>query len=319
MTSFGLVLPIQARGTTLGELIRELEDEVLAAEAAGFSAVYLPEFHQAHGGALVSPLLVLARLSARTTTIKLGTLVAPAPLYDPVRLAEDALMLWHATDGRVILGLGSGHVDFELFGRDRGRRQALFDECLDVLDACFAGEPVSVHGRRGQVTAGPASIPVWIGAHGRRGIARAAARADGWVSDPQRGIETVASLASMYRSRGGTGTVALFRDGWIGDVAGWAPHALKVHRLYFNVGTYLREFEPWVDEIRSREDFTFERVAPGRFMCGSSGSELRETVAEWVALTGAGHIAIRMRQPTGPGHAETMAAISRFGAEVIAS
>ena len=57
------------------------------AESAGFEAVYLPEFHQARGGALVSPLLVLAWLGARTSTIKLGPLVAAAPLHDPVRLS----------------------------------------------------------------------------------------------------------------------------------------------------------------------------------------------------------------------------------------
>ena len=91
---------------------------------------------------------------------------------------------------------------------------------------------------------------------------------------------------------------------------------MKVHRLYFNVGTYLREFEPWVDEVRGREDFTLERVAPGRFLYGS-GDDIRATAAEWVALTGAQHIAVRLRQPTGPSHAETLEAIARFGAEVI--
>jgi alkanesulfonate monooxygenase SsuD/methylene tetrahydromethanopterin reductase-like flavin-dependent oxidoreductase (luciferase family) len=314
--TFGLVLPIQARGVSLGALIGELEEEVVAAEAAGFEAVYLPEFHQAHGGALVSPLLLLGWLGARTSTIRLGTLVAAAPLYDPVRLAEDALMLDHATDGRLILGLGSAHVDFELFGRDRARRQDLFDETLDVLDAAFSGEPFALHGRRGQVTAGGRRPTLWIGAHGPRGLRRAARRADGWVCDPQRDIDAAARLAAHYRAAAERPFVTLFREAWIGDVDEWAPHAMKVHRLYFNVGTYLREFEPWVDEIRSREDFTFERVAPDRFLVGD-GDRIRATVADWVARTGAGHIAIRLRQPTGPSHEATMRAIERFGREVI--
>ena len=44
----------------------------------------------------------------------------------------------------------------------------------------------------------------------------------------------------------------------------WLPHALAVHRLYFNVGVYLAEFEPWVSQVRSRADFTPDLVAPGR-------------------------------------------------------
>ncbi len=110
--------------------------------------------------------------------------------------------------------------------------------------------------------------------------------------------------------------MALFREAWIGDVEAWAPHAMKVHRLYYNVGTYLREFEPWIDEVHSREDFTFERVAPDRFLIGD-GARIRATVADWVQRTGAGHIAIRLRHPTGPSHEETLGAIERFGREVI--
>ncbi len=335
MAGFGLVLPIQARDVPLEGLLEELAEEVLAAERAGFEAVFLPEFHQAHGGALVSPLLVLAWLGARTTRIRLGTLVMAAPLHDPVRLAEDALMLDHATRGRVIVGLGSAHMppDFALFGRPREHRQDLFDELLDVIDACWNNAPFEYEGRffqrRGHVTPAPftdSRPPIWIGAHGPRGLRRAGERADAWVLDPERDIDTGVRLADQYReaarAAGRTPKVALFREAWIGESreeceAVWAPHAMKVHRLYFNVGVYLRQFEPWVDEVRSREDFTLERLAPGRFLYGSP-AEVRDTARDWLARTGADHIAVRMRHPTGPSHQDTLAAIERFGAEVIA-
>ena len=294
--------------------------------------MFLPEFHQARGGALVSPLLVLAWLGARTTRIRLGTLVMAGPLHDPVRLAEDALMLDRATRGRVIVGLGSAHVppDFALFGRPREHRQALFDELLDVLDACWSNQPFEYEGRffqrRGHVTPAPYSTPrppVWIGAHGPRGLRRAAERADAWVCDPERDIDTVVRLADQYRSMARDPKVVLFREAWIGESREeceqvWAPHAMKVHRLYFNLGVYLREFEPWVDDIRSREDFTLERLAPGRFLYGSP-EEVRDTARDWFARTGAEMIAVRMRHPTGPSHAEMLTAIERFGAEVIAT
>jgi alkanesulfonate monooxygenase SsuD/methylene tetrahydromethanopterin reductase-like flavin-dependent oxidoreductase (luciferase family) len=147
------------------------------------------------------------------------------------------------------------------------------------------------------------------------------------VCDPQRDIDTVARLAETYRGEaraaGRPASVVLFREAWVASSRAeaeevWAPHALKVHRLYFNVGTYLPEFEPWVADVRSREDFTLDLVAPGRFAYGS-GPEVRDELAAWVATTGADVVCVRMRHPTGPTHAETMAAIERFGTEIIAA
>ncbi len=282
----------------------------------------------------MSPLLVLAWLGARTTRIRLGTLVLAAPLHDPVRLAEDVLMLDHATRGRVVLGLGTAHMppDFELFGRPRDQRWQTTDELLDVLQACWSGAPFVYDGdvfkRRGHVTPAPYTTPhppVWIGAHGPRGLERAARRADAWVCDPERHIEVVSGLADRYRAAatraGRPARVALFREAWIGDSAAeceanWAPHAMRVHRLYFNVGVYTREFEPWVDEIHTREDFTLERLAPGRFLYGD-GAQVRATATDWLSRTGAEYLAVRMRHPTGPSHTDTLIAIERFGREVI--
>ena len=42
-------------------------------------------------------------------------------------------------------------------------------------------------------------------------------------------------------------------------------------------------------------------------------------VAEWEAVTGVEYLALRFRHPGGPGHAETLEALRRFGAEVIAA
>jgi alkanesulfonate monooxygenase SsuD/methylene tetrahydromethanopterin reductase-like flavin-dependent oxidoreductase (luciferase family) len=334
MTRFGLILPIQKQGGELGTLMSELRAEVAAADAAGFDAFFLPEFHQARGGAIVSPLLVAAYLVASTRRIRAGTLVLAGPLHDPVRLAEDVLMLDHATGGRVILGVGPGHLpnDFELFDRPHAERSDNLDELLDLLERCWSGEPFEHRGRfyerRGQVTPAPRTSPrpqIWIGAHTRRGLARAARRADAWVCDPQRDIPTVARLADVYRqaaaSSGRPARVVLFREGWVAGSREeaeevWAPHALAVHRLYYNVGAYRRHFEPWVDEVRDRAAFTLDRLAPGRFLFGDAKS-VREEARAWLEATGADTIAVRLRFPGGPSHEETLVAIRRFGEEVI--
>ncbi len=331
---FGLVLPIRAAGTPIGSLWDEVVAEAVAAEAAGFDAVFLPDFHQARGGSLTSPLLLGAALLQATSTLRFGTSVLAAPLYHPARLAEDAAMLHQTSGGRFILGVGPGHVPghFDLFGvPHRGRGEAL-EQALAALRRALAGENVALdgpaHRGAGPVLAGAPPLdgpPVWIGAHGPRGVARAGRLGDAWLSDPQRDVGTIGQLAEGYRAAaaaaGRVPAVALFRDGWIDDSERacrerWGPHALAVHRLYYNLGTYHRELEPWVDEVWDRADFTFDRLAPGRFLVGD-GPTVRATVADWHERTGAGYIAVRLRQPGGPGHRETLQAIARFGAEVV--
>lgn len=334
---FGLVLPIASAGGDIPTLLREIAAEARAAERAGFDAVLLPEFHQARGpGAVVSPLLVLAHLAACTSTIRLGTAVLAGPLHHPVRLAEDAIMLDHLSGGRLVLGLGIGHqeVDFAAYGAPHADRARVLDEVIDVLGHCFSGEPFRHEGQHFRlesvgITPRPFSDPrpeLWIGAHSPSGLDRAARWADRWIADPQRDIATIASLADHYRARcearGTTARIAIFREAWIGasraEVARvWAPSALAVHRLYWHVGAYRRHLEPWIAGLRSREDFTLDRVAPGRFLMGS-GEEMREELAEWARLTGADYLALRFRQPGGPPHEAVLDALARFGEEVIA-
>jgi alkanesulfonate monooxygenase SsuD/methylene tetrahydromethanopterin reductase-like flavin-dependent oxidoreductase (luciferase family) len=217
---------------------------------------------------------------------------------------------------------------------ERGTRFDRIRDLLDVADAAWSGEPFDVsgqHGRwRGHVTPTPFGNKrpeLVMGAHGARGLELAGQRADLWLSDPQRHVDVVARLAGRVRSAaeaaGRRVGIGMFRDGWIGDSREacekvWLPHALAVHRLYFNVGVYLAEFEPWVGRVRSRADFTAGLVAPGRLLYGD-GADLRAEIADWRDRTGMEYLALRMRQPGGPGHEATLTALARFGEEVIGS
>ena len=331
---FGLILPIQDVEQPLDVLLDQLRAEVRAADEAGFDAFFLPEFHQTRAGGVVSPLLTGAALAEGTRRIRVGQAVVPGPLHHPVRLAEDAVMLSWLTRGRAMLGVGVGHLppDFELYDVDRASRFDRLRDLLDVVDAAWAGEPFDVAGRhgrwRGHVTPPPyggVRPELVMGAHGPRGLRLAGERADLWLSDPQRHVEVVARMAGRVREHaagaGRSVRVGMFRDGWIGESRAeceehWLPHAMAVHRLYFNVGVYLPEYEPWVHTIRTRADFSPDVVAPGRLLYGN-GADLRAEISDWHGRTGADYLAMRMRQPGGPGHDATLAAIARFGEEVI--
>jgi alkanesulfonate monooxygenase SsuD/methylene tetrahydromethanopterin reductase-like flavin-dependent oxidoreductase (luciferase family) len=329
-----MILPIQSLAADLSQLWDEVREEVAAAEDAGFDAVFLPEFHQSRGGALISPMLLGAGLLQGTSRIKFGSAVLATPLHHPVRLAEDVIMPDWITRGRVILGLGVGHQvpDFQAFGVRRPARARLTEQTIEIVDKCFSGEPFTYLGDDFDISAQvtPRSYtqprpPIWLGAHSDAGLDRAGRLADRWICDPERSVDVVASLAAKYRAAaqraGRASSVALFREGWVGDSRAdcerrWAPHALAVHRLYFNVGVYDRRFEPWVDDVHSRADFTLDKLAPGRFVYGSP-DDVVATLREWGEVTGADYVALRMRQPGGPSHAETLEAIRRFGSQVI--
>jgi alkanesulfonate monooxygenase SsuD/methylene tetrahydromethanopterin reductase-like flavin-dependent oxidoreductase (luciferase family) len=333
---YGVVLPIQGIGQSLDDFLGELLTESQVAEEAGFDAVFLPEFHQARNGAVVSPTVVGAAILQATSTLRFGTAVLAAPLHHPLRIAEDALMLDWLSSGRFILGLGAGHqiADFLAYGVEHGTRTQQFEEILHILGLCFLGEPFSHDGDffqiAAQITPRPYSEPrppIWLGGHGSAGIDRAARFGDLWLADPQRHVEVVAGLAENYRKRcqvhGTSAAVGMFREAWITNgnesaTAEWAESVVAVHRLYYNVGAYHPQFEPWAADSLPRSEVNFDLLSPGRFLVGD-GEHLRHTVNQWRDLTGVQYLALRFRHPKGPSHEATCEALCRFGEEVIST
>lgn len=117
-------------------------EQITHAESLGFDSVWVAQhhFHEAEGG-LPSPLVFLASVAARTTSIRLGTGIITLPLEDPVRMAEDAVVLDLISNGRVELGLGSGGTptSFAAFGQESSERSAVFNDKLAALLGALEG------------------------------------------------------------------------------------------------------------------------------------------------------------------------------------
>ncbi|HEU4841906.1 MAG TPA: LLM class flavin-dependent oxidoreductase [Ilumatobacteraceae bacterium] len=99
---------------------RRFEDaaaQAVAAERLGFESVWPVEQHFDREASMLSaPLVFLAGVAARTSTIRLGTAILIAPLHHPLRLAGELATLDVLSGGRVECGLGRG-IDPTHFAR----------------------------------------------------------------------------------------------------------------------------------------------------------------------------------------------------------
>ena len=86
------------------------------AEPLGFESIWSVEHHFSDYTMCPDVLQFLTYMAGRTTTVKLGSMVLVLPWHDPVRAAEQIILLDHMSNGRLILGLGRGT------GQDRVRR-----------------------------------------------------------------------------------------------------------------------------------------------------------------------------------------------------
>ena len=131
----------------------------------------------------------LAGLAARTTTLRLGTLVSPATFRAPGLLANAAATADHVSGGRIELGLGAGWMEREhrAYGfpfPETSERLARFAEQLEIVHRLWSDERVDFHGAHYTLENAPAQPkpvqqphpPILVGGSGTRGTAEPAAR-----------------------------------------------------------------------------------------------------------------------------------------------
>src|SRR5919109_813469 len=127
------------------------------AETRGAITAAVSEHHTMSDGYLPSPLVLATAIAARTSTLPIMTAALILPLYDPIRLAEDMVVLDIISGGRVsyVMAVGYRPEEYEHHGADFRRRGRLVDDQLALLLRAKTGEPFTHAGRRIHVTPSP--------------------------------------------------------------------------------------------------------------------------------------------------------------------
>jgi alkanesulfonate monooxygenase SsuD/methylene tetrahydromethanopterin reductase-like flavin-dependent oxidoreductase (luciferase family) len=127
------------------------------AESRGCLSAVLCEHHGSDDGYLPTPLVLATAMAARTSTLPITVAVVILPLYDPVRLAEEMVVLDLISQGRVmfVAAIGYRPTEYEMFGVDFHRRGELAEDAISLLLKAKSGEPFERDGRRIQVTPAP--------------------------------------------------------------------------------------------------------------------------------------------------------------------
>ncbi len=146
------------------------------------------------GATWYEPAATLAFVAGATERIRLLTHVLVLPYHSPFDIAKQYATLDRLSGGRVILGVGAGHLrpEFRALRADYERRGDVLDEYIRVIDALWTQEEASFQGERFHFEGlhlAPRPVqsalggrpPIWVGGNSRRAARRAAELGDGWV------------------------------------------------------------------------------------------------------------------------------------------
>ena len=147
----------------LATALEKAQSMAVLMDRHGYNAFWMAEHHfQREGTECIPNVLMMAlHLTHVTNNLKIGCGFNIAPMWHPLRLAEDYAMADILSNGRVIFGLGRGYHtrEVETFGApllDQAANRELYEEQTDIIFKAFNSEVVQPQGQALHVAAGGA-------------------------------------------------------------------------------------------------------------------------------------------------------------------
>lgn len=246
------------------------------ADKVGLDSVWTSEHHFTDDEYLSGTLPTLGALAARTDDVKIGSAVALTPLYDSVRLAEDAATVDALSDGRLTLGLSIGYLDneFKEFGVPKEERTERTEDAIQLLRNAWQPGSLDYDSEFHPISLGTTVTPtpdtppqLILGAIAKPAVRRAARMADGWCANEALSVDDIQTRKEdIERIRDEEGidgdfTTYVMQYGFIGESREDAWETVR-ESIFYQQRKYIEwAEEESIDELPTEQKQKFKDLA----------------------------------------------------------
>jgi alkanesulfonate monooxygenase SsuD/methylene tetrahydromethanopterin reductase-like flavin-dependent oxidoreductase (luciferase family) len=155
---FDMLAPVD--GASTSDLYQAAIDMAAWGEEHGCLSALISEHHTSPDGYIPSPLILASAIAARTKQLPIVVGALLLNFYDPIKLAEDMIVLDIVSRGRVshVIGLGYRPEEYAMFGIPMSERGRVIEQKVIALQRALRGEQFDYEGRAVKVTP-PAFTP----------------------------------------------------------------------------------------------------------------------------------------------------------------
>ncbi|MGO9701804.1 MAG: LLM class flavin-dependent oxidoreductase [Xanthobacteraceae bacterium] len=146
---FGIFDHLDDNGIPLADLFETRLKLIEQYDRAGFRSYHIAEHHSTPLGMAPSPSVFLAAAAQRCERLRFGPLLYVTPMYHPLRVAEEVVMLDHMSRGRLELGLGRGASPIEIasFDVDPESAPAMNREATEIILKALTSDILNHEGK----------------------------------------------------------------------------------------------------------------------------------------------------------------------------